>query len=145
VRLKLATAPKPGTRPDGYFVEIFAAGKIEGEDLVLDDHIYMQLVAKYTPTSTIAQPVPEEVATALQNVPEILHDWMAAGSPLRTKEAHAQLKQICDLCPDHHCRTRCHRTPYLRWLTTVTQTGPSCLWPSASDESTCKTPSAALK
>ena len=96
---------KAPERPAGYLEDVLSSGIIVGDDLVVDEHRYTALCAKYRPSDN---PLNKQVNTLprltvgmeMKNFQHAILEWGKAGFPVVTKELFEARIDICRHCPD---------------------------------------------
>ncbi len=91
-RIKLSQiASKARTRPEGYVEYVLSLGKIVGDFLELEDHVFNEIRKKYR-EETPKDPKPEEM---VRNFSLAMGKWIKAGFKVVDQEKHNARAAIC--------------------------------------------------
>ncbi len=101
-------------RPPGYFEDVMLHGRIEGDEVELEEAAYKELARKYSDPSFLRKVV--RAADAGLN-------WALQGFPVVTAEQHEVRQALCQACPHwesglvDRC-TKCGCASVKLWLAT---------------------------
>ena len=88
VKHLLERAPE---RPEGYIEEVLSLGRIEGQELVMEDQTYADLKARYA----THPPGPGQL---LRNLAASSDRWVEAGCPVISSAGLERRRGICHAC-----------------------------------------------
>jgi hypothetical protein len=125
-------------RPVGYYDDVISHGRVNGDDLELDDMVYWDLVRKY-------QPGTPSLKDMANNFARSMADWVRAGFPVVDGATYAHRANACQSCEYRiesdfawRCR-KCGCSSMKLWLSTAACPDSPPRW-LATNNSTSRKP-----
>jgi hypothetical protein len=81
-------------RPSGYFEDVMSQGKVDGEEIELEEAAFERLAEKYSGRVSLAG--------MAGNFAKATFRWVTAGAPVVTEEEFKRRAAICESCPHWH-------------------------------------------